>query len=320
MTHVIQAANVNEALPAALWYMKVAGLPETSRNGPVLVAPGPVVTEYLCPTERVLFCPVRDANPVFHLMEALWMIAGARDLEWLIQFNARFASYAEAGTTLQWGAYGHRWRSFFGYDQILAIVATLRKDPNSRRAVMAMWDGHSDLTHEGPDIPCNTHAYFDLRGGALNMTVCCRSNDLLWGAYGANAVHFSILQELVAHELRVTCGIYRQMSNNFHIYTELPIASKLLDCPSDTHDLYLTQGVTVVPLLVGATLEELTQDCVRLVADAPREDMVTTFVHDVAAPLRDMYQARKRGEPITHPDVQVDWFVAFSQWHERREA
>jgi hypothetical protein len=50
------------------------------------------------------------------------------------------------------------------------------------------------------------------------MTVCCRSNDMLWGAYGANAVHMSVLQEYVATMVGVEMGEYRQVSDSFHIY------------------------------------------------------------------------------------------------------
>ena len=40
----------------------------------------------------------------------------------------------------------------------------------------------------------------------LCMTVCNRSNDMLWGAYGANVVHMSMLQEFVALFSKFTDG------------------------------------------------------------------------------------------------------------------
>ena len=80
------------------------------------------------------------------------------------------------------------------------------------------------------DKPCNTHIYFQVRrersfqGGKnthddyLDMTVCCRSNDIIMGAYGANAVHLSILQEYIAASVGVYVGRYYQFSNNYHMY------------------------------------------------------------------------------------------------------
>ena len=36
------------------------------------------------------------------------------------------------------------------------------------------------------DVPCNTHAYFAINAeGSLDLTVCNRSNDLVWGCLGA---------------------------------------------------------------------------------------------------------------------------------------
>src|ERR1035437_1373505 len=96
MTTIIKVRNVEEALGEGFQWLKVAGLNETSRNGPVRVAPGPVLTEYSHPQERVVFNPVRDANPVFHLLESLWMLAGSDSVGFLLPYNARMAEYADS--------------------------------------------------------------------------------------------------------------------------------------------------------------------------------------------------------------------------------
>lgn len=314
----IVGRNVNDALTAGLWQMKVNSKSYPSRNGPVLRANSPVCTTYLIPTERVVFEARRDANPVFHLMEALWMLAGKYDLAWLVQFNAKMADYGK--NNVQWGAYGHRWWGFFGHNQIEAVIKELRARPDSRRAVIGMWDPTLDLIHGGVDVPCNTHIYFDIVDGALEMTVCCRSNDLLWGAYGANAVHFSVLQEVIAHELKVSVGEYRQFSNNFHIYTDLPMAQDFLLSPPDgDFNHYVSGQATVQPLLLaGETYAALQADCMQLVSPNGLTTWKTKFVREVAAPLRDSYLARKAGLPYTVPSGTVDWFVAYREWLDRR--
>jgi hypothetical protein len=48
-----------------------------------------------------------------------------------------------------------------------------------------------------------------------------RSNDMIWGAYGANAVQFSFLQEYLAAAIGAWVGTYRQVSNSFHVYPEV---------------------------------------------------------------------------------------------------
>jgi thymidylate synthase len=232
---VVQVRNVSEAWGRLEETLRGAQQ-EQSRAGPVLVATCPVTTVYERPTERVLFCPQRDANPFFHLMEALWMLAGRQDAGFLNRYIRDFGPrFAETDGTVH-GAYGHRWRHALGLDQLDEVVEKLSRNFQDRQAVIQMWDGarrHSpyapfremgsdDLTGDWRDRPCNTHVYLRVRwsGGVpvLDLTVLCRSNDAIWGAYGANAVHFSVLQEYLAARIAVGVGRMYQFSNNFHVY------------------------------------------------------------------------------------------------------
>jgi thymidylate synthase len=134
------------------------------------------------------------------------------------------------------------------FDQIEWAVDLLLRDPTSRRAVIQMYDPSLDSTTAGvvapKDIPCNTTIYLRMRPGgdlgelvngtyrdnsgephdiivdgySLDLTVCCRSNDAIWGAFGANAVHFSVLLEYLAWRLDCQVGRLHQLSNNLHVY------------------------------------------------------------------------------------------------------
>lgn len=220
---VIRVRNVCEALSVGVGFLMREGVKEQSRNGPVLVAPCPVTTVYDYPTERVLLSTARDANPFFHLYEAMWMLAGRRDAESLNLFVKDFgARFAEPDGRIH-DAYGYRWRNMLGVDQLDVITYRLKRDPTDRQCVLQMWSTVSDLM-PGPEKtrPCNTHAYFRVRQAdampVLDMTVCCRSNDMILGGYGANAVHFSVLQEYLAARIDVLVGRYYQLSNNCHVY------------------------------------------------------------------------------------------------------
>lgn len=309
---LISARNVNDAFITGLWHLKTEGVQEESRNGPVLVAPGPVLTEYRNPRERILWDHRRDANHVFHLMEAIWMFAGGRKVDWLLQFNSKFGQYAEDDGNMH-GAYGHRWRSAFGHDQILEVISILRKDPKSRRAVIQMWCPLRDLGVNKKDVPCNTTIYFDTTGGKLNMTVCCRSNDMLWGAYGSNVVHFSMLLELIAHGTGIPMGAYRQFSNNFHLYTENPMVKSYLETPPTDQ----TTGYDIVdasPLLLrGETVEEFLLACEQFVANTYRMQGVQ-FIDAVAQRLKECYLEKSMS------NGGEDWDIAYNQWRMRRDA
>ena len=256
--HVIRARNVCDAYAAGLAHLRAAGAREESRAGPVLVAPTPVTTVYENPRERVLMDQRRDANPFFHLFESLWLLAGRDDARWLDRFISDFSlRFAETGGRLH-GSYGARWRGHFtagcrdqsqgepkhhgdAVDQLDEAVRLLRYNPDDRQVVLAMWDPSADLGVPGlKDRPCNTHAYLrvrmdtrrgkpedhpsgtwtDLQRPVLDLTVCCRSNDAIWGCFGANAVQFSVLLEYLAGRIGVGVGRYYQVSHNFHAYVD----------------------------------------------------------------------------------------------------
>jgi hypothetical protein len=141
-----------------------------SRNGSTLTIDEPVLITYTHPAERVLFNTARDANPFALLYESLWMLAGRNDVESLAYYTRQFREYSDDGKTLN-GAYGYRWRcakgvphlwtsggepgkSVRGYnrpgvDQLNLLVDHLKANPDSRRAVLQMWNVEDDLLKIG---------------------------------------------------------------------------------------------------------------------------------------------------------------------------
>ena len=216
---VINARNVNDALLFGIDLFQYKGnyRVQRSRNGTTYEALDPVTTVYRKPLERVCLIKQRDANPFFHFIESLWMLGGRNDLKPLTELVKSMSDFSDDGKIL-WGAYGWRWDSYFSKDQLTIIIKMLKENPEDRRAVLQMWDPVQDLNKQGKDVPCNTNIYFKVREGKLNMTVCNRSNDMLWGTYGANVVHMSVLQEYMASSIGVPVGVYRQVSDSFHIY------------------------------------------------------------------------------------------------------
>lgn len=103
----------------------------------------------------------------------------------------------------------------------------------------ASWGQPCPLEGVSKDVCCNLSVMFSLRDTTeefedyskcpegittdrvvkvLDMTVTNRSNDLVWGALGANYVHFTVLQEYMAARLGVEVGRYHHVSNNLHVY------------------------------------------------------------------------------------------------------
>lgn len=332
---VLRTRNVNDAVVQGAELMKTGAVRQDSRAGATLEYPEPVCTVYERPLERVLFDGVRDANPFFHLMEGLWMLAGRRDVAWLARFNKRMASYSDDGVSFN-AAYGYRWRNQFDLhrgdtDQLTAIVELLRADPDSRRAVLQIWDAKADLGVPSKDLACNTQAMFKVRDGKLNMTVSNRSNDIIWGCYGANAVHFSMLLEYMAARIGVAPGVYRQISDSYHAYVDTWDKIEGIAARSG-RDPYVNGDVAVTPLVTApesfdgelARWMEGAAERVSLTQwEADRANWRNTFFADVATPVHNSwfaYKKKDRAGAIAWLDrcAATDWRRASREWLERR--
>lgn len=324
---VIQGRNVNDIYSEATVIMEKYGRRDDSRNGGVLAAPYPVMTVYERPTERVLFNSHRNANPFFHFFESLWMLAGRNDARWLDRFVKDFSSRFAEDNGIQWGAYGHRWRESFGYDQLDVVVEKLRVAPLDRRVVISMWDPHYDLDSEqytesglpARDVPCNTQIYPRIVDGALDITVMCRSNDVVWGAYGANAVHFSFLQEYLSARIGVPVGKMYQLSNNWHLYNN--VADKFVSDPAGVAEYPSNYPLVEHPESFDAELNQFLHD------PTACHGMKNTFFGDVAYPMwiaHDVFRqtaGRVGIESALYWSNSIrseDWALAVRQWLQRK--
>lgn len=325
----IVVRNVNQALSMGMDLLDTQGIERNSRYGPVLYV-GEVSTTYVKPYERVLLNPIRDANPFFHLYESLWMLAGRNDVEGPARYAQRMRTFSDDGTTFH-GAYGFRWRNHFGMDQLGIIARTLRENPEDRRCVLQMWDVSVDLGMQGKDFPCNTIASFQ-RGvsGELNLTVFCRSNDVIWGAYGANAVQFSMLLEYMAQWIQCPIGTYTQVSVNYHAYVD--VFNKMKEIPryySVMEDPYVNGDIYAVPMTAhNVTHEQLDNSIHYLLEQADNGFTKNRLPRVLMTPWMDMafdvlyaHHLFKFGRHLDALAVlrgKADWTVAACQWLERR--
>jgi hypothetical protein len=151
-------------------------------------------------------------------MEAMWMLAGRDDGAFLDFYIKDFSKrFGKDGVIMD--AYGQRWKYGNRYNQLDEIIAQLRNDPTTRQCVLQMWGAGRDDLRAYSAKPCNLVATFRVVAGRLDMSVFNRSNDVIWGCCGANAVHFPLLQEYIAARLEVEMGHYWQISTNLHLYT-----------------------------------------------------------------------------------------------------
>lgn len=169
------------------------------------------------PRDRLVHAPpARVLNPAFAVAEAMWIISGSDD-PWIFDFNRSLAQYADNGV-LQ-GAYGPRLRRWRGsVDQLDVVRRQLLEDPDSRRAVVQLFDPARD--HAGSrDVPCTLGYRFFIRDGRLHMHTTMRSNDL-WLGFPYDIFTATLLQELLAGWLGVGLGDYRHSVDSLHLYEQ----------------------------------------------------------------------------------------------------
>jgi len=328
---VITGRNVNHVYPTALFHLQQpSALRRPSRNGPVIEYPTPVTTVYSCPGECVLFDPLRDANPFFHLFEFLWIVAGRDDVAFLHHFVKRIADYSDDGLTFS-GSYGARLRG-----SITSVIDKLRASEDDRRAVAPIY-WPSDVAYTGKDLPCNVAAMFKIRNGAVTLTVANRSNDLVYGAYGANVVQFGLLLSYVAAALGRPAGSYYQVSDSLHLYIDDPKSRLVFESARLlTVDPYDSGEAVAMQLWAGnETREDWDRDLAQFFSwwdkgatkDTRPVGFRTAWWNHIASPLWNAY-AEYRADKValalqeldTHPDdlSRPDWIEAGRRWLERK--
>lgn len=179
------------------------------------------------PGDGFITDPARKASAAAQIAETAWVLAGRNDVEWLSRYLPRAADFSDDGETWR-GGYGPRLRRWYvgetpqvsgayEVDQLQHVIKLLQEDPNTRRAVMAIYDPAVD-TDPGKDIPCNNWLHFLHRDGRLHLTVATRSNDLMWGWSGINAFEWNVLLQVVAHESGLRPGSITFNISSLHLY------------------------------------------------------------------------------------------------------
>jgi thymidylate synthase len=172
--------------------------------------------------------PARVLNPAFAAAEAVWVLSGS-DEPWIFDYNERLRAYADGGVLR--GAYGPRLRRWGGtVDQLRRVVELMQEDPDTRRAVIQLYDPLQDAAGHR-DVPCTLAYRFHLRGGRLHMATTMRSQDVWYGLpydlFTATVVH-----ELVAEWLCVNLDVYDHHVDSLHIYErDLGLAADLPAVP-----------------------------------------------------------------------------------------
>ena len=150
------------------------------------------------------------------LGETLWYLASSGNLDFIEYYIPHYRKYAEKDGSI-WGAYGPRlFRMRQHINQLDSVIALLRKKPETRQAVIQLFDAE-DILEARNDIPCTCTMQLLLRDGQLHMITNMRSNDAYLGL-PHDIFAFTFLQEIIARTLDAELGNYKHVAGSLHIY------------------------------------------------------------------------------------------------------
>lgn len=155
----------------------------------------------------------RGTVPGIGAVEACQLLAGAATPKLVMAVGPMFKNYAEDNGMFH-GAYGARTQDQYG-----PVIERLKKDPDSRQAVVTIWDPILDLLPDKRDYPCTVLHQFRIRDNKLNMSVYMRSNDVWLGA-AYDFFQFTRVQIAMASVLGVAPGSYAHHVGSLHIYEQ----------------------------------------------------------------------------------------------------
>ncbi len=218
------------------------------------------------PRARLLYARGRKFSPVYLAAELLWYLSGNNETKWISKYSNFWAGISDDGKTAN-SAYGAR--LFQPHERIAAgslnqwdfVVNELRKDPDSRRAVMHL-RVPEDSVKAKLDVPCTLALQFFIRNNALHQIVHMRSSDVILGiAYDVPA--FTMFQEILANELGVELGTYTHVSNSLHIYERhFEMAKDILAPDNAASSLAWGRNVAEYPPIKEVSMRELREQVV----------------------------------------------------------
>lgn len=197
----------------ALDKLAAKGFEDSSRDGAVVGEYLDAVMVVNDPTRNIVTSPIRKMPMRYAVGELAWYLSGSNKVKDISRFAKKWAEISDDGETNN-SAYGCRIFYKFGFDQWEYVKSLIRKDHNTRQAVIHIKDASNKPTK---DTPCTVYLQFFLRDNKLNLSVHMRSNDI-WMGVPYDMFSFCFLQMKMAMELGVEIGTYTHYAGSLHLY------------------------------------------------------------------------------------------------------
>jgi thymidylate synthase len=159
---------------------------------------------------RIIHSTERPLNLGYCIGNFFYQMLGTKDVAPIEYYNPLAKKFSDDGTILH-GTYGPRI-----VRQIRSVIELLKGDPNTRRAVVTVFDGRVDHD-DSKDIPCPVSMQFLVRDDRLHCLAMFRSQNALM-VFPYDIFLFTMIHEWIAAQVGIQVGIYTQYTGSHHIY------------------------------------------------------------------------------------------------------
>lgn len=170
------------------------------------------------PEQNLIYNSLRKTSPYYLAQEYFWYLSGDRDVDSISKYSGFWKKIANEDGTINsnYGAYifNKDYYPINGMSQWEYLIETLRKDPDSRQAILQIPITPFKGTK---DVCCTSSLQFFIRNNKLYMTTYMRSNDINLG-FCNDIPFFTGLQIKLGKELGVELGWYRHVVGSLHVY------------------------------------------------------------------------------------------------------
>lgn len=174
------------------------------------------------PRSRIISSLARPINLGFAFGNFMYQFMETDSVEPLLYYNPITTKFSDDGVSLH-GAYGPRI-----IRQLESVIAMLKADPASRRAVVTIFSGAVDHI-DSKDIPCPISMQFFVRHRRLHCITTFRSQNIVM-VYPYDIFLFTMLHEWVAVHVGLDVGMHIQNTGSMHFYeNEMNLANEILD-------------------------------------------------------------------------------------------
>lgn len=170
------------------------------------------------PTKNTMCDCLRKMPIRYAIGELLWYLSRNNTWKAIEPYSKFWKNISDDGEHVH-SNYGWCIHDKYTFDQWTMVKELLKKDSESRQAVIHIKEPRDLIKRPTKDLNCTLTLQFLLRNNKLDLIVNMRSNDI-WLGLPYDIFNFTCMQIQMAMELGVEIGTYYHNAGSLHMYTK----------------------------------------------------------------------------------------------------